>query len=105
MVIPCVLVIIHPSAQTHPLDRHYLVNGEVLPFIELTRGHWVRFRMAFAGHGNSHAITIMDPNGHCEMNVLAKDGVYLSEVPREEAKLFFTAASRYGVNDVYGGHI
>lgn len=75
-------------------SRHYLVNGEVVPSIELTSGSWVRFRMAFAGHGNSHAISILDPEGNCEMAVLAKDGVYLAEVPREEAKLFFTAASR-----------
>lgn len=75
-------------------NRHYLVNGDVLPSIDLTSGSWVRFRMAFAGHGNSHAISILDPDGDCEMGVLAKDGVYLAEVPREEAKLFFTAASR-----------
>lgn len=50
--------------------------------------------MAFAGHGTSHAISIEDPDGECVMAVLAKDGVYLGQVPRFESKLFFTAASR-----------
>lgn len=75
-------------------DRHYLINGEVLPSISMNSGQWLRFRMAFAGHGDSHAVSIQDPNGDCEMQVLAKDGIYLGEVPRLEPKLFFTAASR-----------
>lgn len=54
----------------------------------------MRFRVAFGGHGNSHAISIFDDDGMCEMAVLAKDGVYLAEVPRMASKLFFTAASR-----------
>lgn len=84
-----------PCLISRTQQSHYLVNGEVLPSIELVSGQWMRFRMAFAGHGNSHAISILDPDGNCEMGVLAKDGVYLSEVPRVEPKLFFTAASRY----------
>lgn len=60
----------------------------------MVTGQWMRFRMAFAGHGDNHAISLDDPNGNCEMGVLAKDGVYLGEVPRMEPKLFFTAASR-----------
>lgn len=71
-----------------------MVNGQVFPSIGLTSGAWVRFRMAFAGHGNSHAVSIDDPDGDCEMAVLAKDGVYLKQVPRTALKLFFTAASR-----------
>ncbi|CAM9957915.1 unnamed protein product, partial [Laminaria digitata] len=73
---------------------HYLLNGEVVPTIEMTTGVWMRFRMAFAGHGENHAISLLDPDGDCEMGVLAKDGVYLAEVPRMEPTLFFTPASR-----------
>lgn len=60
----------------------------------MTTGRWVRFRMAFAGHGDNHAISLLDADGDCEMAVLAKDGVFLGEVPRVEPKLFFTPASR-----------
>lgn len=73
---------------------HYLVSGQVVPTIEMTTGVWMRFRMAFAGHGANHAISLLDPDGDCEMGVLAKDGVYLGEVPRMEPVLFFTSASR-----------
>lgn len=75
-------------------SRHYLVNGQLMPLILIDSGKWLRLRIAFAGHGDNHAISIVDPDGACEMGVLAKDGVYLSEVPREESKLFFTPASR-----------
>lgn len=66
-----------------------------MPTIQMTTGKWLRMRMAFAGHGDNHAISLQDPDGSCEMAVLAKDGVYLGEVPRMESKLFFTPASRY----------
>ena len=76
-----------------PSYSHYLVNGQVMPSIHLTTGSWMRLRMAFAGHGDNHAISMSAPVA-CEMAVLAKDGVYLGEVPRMEPKLFFTPASR-----------
>lgn len=65
-----------------------------MPTIPMTTGEWVRLRMAFAGHGDNHAISIEAPEDSCEMAVLAKDGVYLGEVPRMEPKLFFTPSSR-----------
>lgn len=73
---------------------HYLVNGEVMPTIPVATGSWLRLRMAFAGHGDNHAVSLVAPDDACEMAVLAKDGVYLGQVPRTEPKLFFTPASR-----------
>lgn len=70
------------------------MSGKVVPTIEMNTGQWVRLRIAFAGHGDNHAVSIVDPDENCEMAVLAKDGVYLGEVPRMEPKLFFTPASR-----------
>lgn len=64
-----------------------------MPSIHMLTGSWVRLRMAFAGHGDNHAISMSAPDD-CEMAVLAKDGVYLGEVPRMEPTLFFTPASR-----------
>eukprot|EP00903_Cladosiphon_okamuranus_P014013 g13031.t1 len=82
---------------TTATQTHYLVNGQVMPTIPVVTGTWVRLRMAFAGHGDNHAISLLAPEGTCEMAVLAKDGVYLGEVPRIEPKLFFTPASRVDV--------
>ncbi|CAM9610829.1 unnamed protein product, partial [Ectocarpus sp. 12 AP-2014] len=79
---------------TTAAQTHYLVNGQVMPTIQMTTGEWVRLRMVFAGHGDNHAISIEAPEDSCEMAVLAKDGVYLGEVPRMEPKLFFTPSSR-----------
>lgn len=65
-----------------------------MPTIPVATGSWTRLRLAFAGQGDNHAISLLAPEDACEMAVLAKDGVYLGEVPRIEPKLFFTPASR-----------
>ena len=80
--------------------RHYLVNGMVVPTLELEAGKWMRLRISFAGQGEDHAISLQN-SSDCEMGVLAKDGVYLGQVPRMMNKLFFTPASRWDENPAY----
>ena len=72
----------------------------VVPKLELEAGKWMRLRISFAGQGEDHAISLQNSND-CEMGVLAKDGVYLGQVPRMMNKLFFTPASRWDENPAY----
>ena len=59
--------------RTLPLTlRHYLVNGMVVPTLELEAGKWIRLRISFAGQGEEHAISLQN-SSDCEMGVLAKD--------------------------------
>jgi len=66
--------IISPGSQT----RAVIVNGQLRPTLTIDRNQWMRFRIANAGwEGESFDLTI----DGCEMNLLAKDGVYIPDVP------------------------
>ena len=84
----------------HLTLRHYLVNGMVVPTLELEAGKWMRLRISFAGQGEDYAISLQN-SSDCEMGVLAKDGGYLGQVPRMMNKLFFTPALRWDENPAY----
>ena len=97
----CSFNAIKTAYHTLPLTlRHYLVNGMVVSTLELEAGKRMRFRISFAGQAEDHTISLQN-SSDCEMGVLAKDGVYLGQVPRMMNKLFFTLASRWDEDSAY----
>jgi len=61
----------------------FLVNGEIQPTKSITENTWYRFRMVFAAVEQSLELVLRSATGAvCELQLLAKDGVYLPEIPR-----------------------
>lgn len=56
------------------------VNGQVNPIISIKPGEWIRLRTIYAAwlEGN---LDLTIP-GNCEINLLAKDGIYIRDFPR-----------------------
>lgn len=59
-----------------------LVNGQYKPKLEITAGEWQRWRVVFASWDKHPLDFAMETNGVCEMNLLAKDGIYIGDYPR-----------------------
>ena len=59
-----------------------LLNGEHLPQIAASPGQWQRWRVIFAGWRNVHRGALNLAINGCEMQLLAKDGMYISDFPR-----------------------
>mmetsp|Transcript_9325 Transcript_9325/g.14037 ORF Transcript_9325/g.14037 Transcript_9325/m.14037 type:complete len:1237 (-) Transcript_9325:165-3875(-) len=79
-----------------------MINGCIELEMTVEAGQWTRLRMINSGITFNSYVTILPRDNaafQCEIGLLAKDGVYLSEVPRAipENKLFFSLASR---NDI-----
>ena len=59
-----------------------LVNGKYNPTLEIVAGVWQRWRTIYGSWDREQLDLSMDTNGVCEMNLLAKDGIYISDYPR-----------------------
>lgn len=59
------------------------VNGQFEPTVKVRSGEWNRFRMVFSSIIQTLSMAVSDGDGSCEIQLLAKDGVYLSELPRK----------------------
>ena len=73
------------------------VNGGYQPTIRLKAGEWSRWRMAMAGYKRYMSLEILDEDGNdadCDMQLLAKDGVYLMQVPRKINYVLLPAGGR-----------
>jgi hypothetical protein len=56
-----------------------LVNGMSEPIVTLAARRWYRFRMVFAA-----VDSVLEPSlTGCEVKLLAKDGIYLHDAPRD----------------------
>jgi len=79
-------------------DVALLVNGLYKPKMTIEHDKWYRFRIIY---GAVELVTSVFPwfNEHstCEMQMLAKDGVYLHEAPRLVDKLFFASGNRVDI--------
>jgi len=76
------------------MSAFFTVNGKHCPTIDLVQGQWQRWRILYAGwldtslgfqlrdEGNESSIS-----KHCEMQLLAKDGIYLEDFPRSVKEL------------------
>ena len=61
-----------------------LLNGLTRPVVAMESGRWQRWRMVFSAMASSTILSFDDNGGDvtCEMQLLAKDGIYLLTAPR-----------------------
>jgi len=92
-----------------------LVNGQYFPTLDMTAGEWQRWRVIFGSWNKKPLDLEMDTGGVCEMNLLAKDGIYINDYPRPlstypipvggraEIMVRCSAPGIFSVNDYLGG--
>jgi FtsP/CotA-like multicopper oxidase with cupredoxin domain len=61
-------------------ERFYITNGQVNPTLAIHANEWIRFRVINSGWANNLRINL--ELAGCEMQLIAKDGVYLTTLPR-----------------------
>merc|ERR1712113_1335466 len=54
-----------------------LVNGTLEPTTNVRSGVWYRFRFVYASMFNSIRLSLKSETATCQMELLAKDGIYL----------------------------
>jgi len=75
-----------------------LVNGMWRPQLELTTGHWYRFKMVFAAVEMFVEAKMDSTSGLvCELQLLAKDGIWLHVAPRKIESIYLASGSRADV--------
>jgi len=81
-------------ASTYDLGLIF-VNQVAVPFVDLEAGEWYRFRMVFASVEQQLGIKLeAEDVAICEMQLLAKDGIYLNEIPRKITYIHMAAGNR-----------
>jgi len=67
-------------------NEFLLVNGQYNPTIKLRAGEWQRWRVVF-GSWDAKPLDLQlgGAKDDCEINLLAKDGIYIDDYPREIA--------------------
>jgi hypothetical protein len=82
-------------------DPFVMVNGCTSLEVPLEENQWTRLRMAFVGFSDSFFADFVPQlkAQACSIQLLSKDGVYLSEIPRSlpSGRLFFAPSSRVDV--------
>jgi len=83
----------------HENIKGSLINGMLCPSMSIESGVWYRLDIVFA---TVHRLLQLEPREvsggfACEMQLLAKDGVYVSDAPRKVKKLFFSPGNRVSV--------
>jgi len=75
-----------------------LVNGMWKPKLEMEEGVWYRLRFVYAA---VELVLTMQPvpflGAHCELQLLAKDGVYLNRAPRDVKRIYLSSGQRSDV--------
>mmetsp|Transcript_51951 Transcript_51951/g.125252 ORF Transcript_51951/g.125252 Transcript_51951/m.125252 type:complete len:544 (+) Transcript_51951:357-1988(+) len=62
-------------------ENYWLVNGQIQPnIVDVSPTEWTRLRIVYAAWSNEH-LQIQIPG--CELQLIAKDGVYLPTIPRQ----------------------
>jgi len=59
-----------------------LVNGQYRPVLDIIAGEWQRWRVVFGSWEKYPLDLVVESGGKCEMNLLAKDGIYITDYPR-----------------------
>jgi FtsP/CotA-like multicopper oxidase with cupredoxin domain len=75
------------------------MNGGLEPVITLKGDKWQRWRILYAGIKGFFVLRIVDENTgqpapQCELQLYAKDGVYLMNLPRPVTAMLLASASR-----------
>ncbi|KAF8065746.1 yipf1 [Scenedesmus sp. PABB004] len=76
-----------------------MVNGGYQPVHNMPEGVWQRWRMLFSGIKGFMVFSFYDAatnktTNACELQLYAKDGVYLMSLPRRVDAMFFASANR-----------
>ncbi len=78
-----------------------LLNGGWQPVVPLVAGEWARWRMLHSGSAEVLELALVGADGApapgCEILLLAKDGVYMPQVPRATPTVYLTPANRADV--------
>lgn len=82
--------------QTNASTTAALVNGLYMPSGSLVGGRWHRFRLVYAAIRKSLEVA-WTGDAHCEMQLLAKDGVYLPQAPRKISTIYLPSGGRADV--------
>lgn len=75
-------------------NRFLTVNGLYEPVMEMTAGVWQRWRMVYAGFTTDYMRLKMEG---CEFKLLAKDGIYINDYPRDIGTIFIASGGRSDV--------
>jgi len=82
------------------VDPHVVVNGQYKPKVTMEEGKWYRFRFIFAAveqRVEIFQVAEEDNQAQCNLQLLAKDGIYLHEAPRQIGKVFLASGGRADV--------
>ena len=86
---------VHGSANDKDI---LLLNGGYQPKLTMKAGQWQRWRMVHTGYKRFLDLQILDKSGgvapSCQLMLLAKDGVYIPQMPRAVDPVFLTAGAR-----------
>lgn len=64
-------------------QRDYrMINGQFQPVLDMRPGEWQRWRIVYGGWLRDPLDFEIVSNGVCEMQLLAKDGIYINDYPR-----------------------
>jgi FtsP/CotA-like multicopper oxidase with cupredoxin domain len=75
-------------------ETFWLVNGLTQPVMKIRPGEWQRWRILFSFKGgNAGPLEIKLPD-QCEMQLLAKDGVYIRDYPRKLSRTMIPTGGR-----------
>eukprot|EP00613_Pedinella_sp_CCMP2098_P039795 CAMPEP_0171790444 /NCGR_PEP_ID=MMETSP0991-20121206/65729_1 /TAXON_ID=483369 /ORGANISM="non described non described, Strain CCMP2098" /LENGTH=522 /DNA_ID=CAMNT_0012400047 /DNA_START=485 /DNA_END=2053 /DNA_ORIENTATION=+ len=77
------------------VDEIMLVNGLEAPVVTMAAGEWERWRIVFSSVKSFYTFKFDHPS--CTMQLIAKDGVYLSKAPREVKELPLYGGARCDV--------
>jgi len=64
-------------------DLFTLINGQYKPTLEIVKGEWQRWRVVHASWRQNPLNLRVFSDGDCETNLLAKDGIYIDDYPRD----------------------
>lgn len=80
---------------TSTVKNLMLVNMQFLPRVEMEVGKWYRWRIVHTSVQASLAFE--SESGNCEFHLLAKDGIFLNDAPREVPVIITSPAQRADV--------
>eukprot|EP00581_Thalassiosira_minuscula_P006786 CAMPEP_0183706904 /NCGR_PEP_ID=MMETSP0737-20130205/3617_1 /TAXON_ID=385413 /ORGANISM="Thalassiosira miniscula, Strain CCMP1093" /LENGTH=861 /DNA_ID=CAMNT_0025934441 /DNA_START=289 /DNA_END=2870 /DNA_ORIENTATION=+ len=81
--------------KTTDLTNLMLVNMQFLPKLTMTAGKWYRWRMVVSSI--RAALGFISQSGNCEFKLLAKDGMYINDAPRDVEAVLLASGNRADV--------
>jgi FtsP/CotA-like multicopper oxidase with cupredoxin domain len=89
----------YPNGQQVNLGSQVvLINGQYKPSLAVQSGTWYRLRMVYGAVWSVTTARILSMHGgSCEMQMLAKDGIWLNEIPREISAAYFASGNRVDI--------